>query len=156
MSSILVPRKMSWYITMLPDNSRKTRSLNFTSLFFCWFCQFCLFIFKGIVVPQTVRVSGRSFNYSVSKGILVMEVSRSSRVVAEVCDPCLLARHKVTICLFSVWLHFFASIILIKFWRYNKVNLATSAFGQTLADFTRNVKQVEQVFYGHSPRVKPC
>ncbi len=28
---------------------------------------------------------------------------------------------------------------LIKFWRYNKVNFATSAFGQTLADFTRNV-----------------
>ncbi len=45
---------------------------------------------------------------------------------------------------------------LINFWRYNKVNLATSAFRQTLADFTRNVKQVEQVYHGHSPRGQPC
>ena len=35
---------------------------------------------------------------------------------------------------------------LIKFWRCNKVSLATSALGQTLADFTRN---------GITPEVNP-
>ena len=34
---------------------------------------------------------------------------------------------------------------LIKFLRYNKVNLATLAFGVTLAQTKREVKQVEQV-----------
>ncbi len=35
---------------------------------------------------------------------------------------------------------------LIKFWRYNKVNLATLAFGATLAQTKIDVKQVEQVY----------
>ena len=33
---------------------------------------------------------------------------------------------------------------LIKFWQNNKVNLATLAFGATLAQIKRDVKQVEQ------------
>ncbi len=35
---------------------------------------------------------------------------------------------------------------LIKCWRNNKVNLATLAFGATLAQIKRDVKQVEQVY----------
>ncbi len=53
----------------------------------------------------------------------------------------------------------FPACTLIKFWRNNKVNLATLAFGATLAQIKRDVKQVEQVYLDQTPRLdsgKPC